>query len=92
MSTPIADLQVDGMYGEFYDSFRKYLEKHRCVWREIRNDWGELKCVHLTFPDGTTYKPVNSPGWYQIDLPHGGLLYWMIYGEHNHINIPYLLL
>ncbi len=94
--TPISDLTVHSLDGEFYGLFKKYLEKHGCIWTDFRVA-NQLQSVHLRFPAGTTYVDRSSGVEYerrQITLPDGSILFWLIRrsnGLHS-ITIPYVYL
>lgn len=94
--TPISDLTIHSLDGEFYGLFRNYLEKHGCTWTDSRV-YNQLQSVYLQFPPGTTYVEKSSSGDYerrQITLPDGGIFFWLIRrasGQHS-ITVPYVYL
>ncbi len=96
-NTPIGELEIQQLTGEFYDLFRKYLEKHGCIWTDRRDEWGYLLSVHLAFPPGTAYREM-APGdryrRYQITFPKDGVMYWNVHQMTglNSLSIPYVYL
>ncbi len=97
MEKPICELEIQQLTGEFYNLFRKYLEKHGCVWTDRRDKWGHLLSVRLTFPPGTVYRELAPADHYQrsqIIFQTDGVMYWFIHeitGLHS-ISIPYVYL
>lgn len=94
--TLITDLTVNSLQGDFYDLFRKYIERHGGTWTEER-EVDQLQSVHLHFPPGTT--SVKLPGngsydRYQIIFADGAVMFWshQRITRMNSISIPYVYL
>ncbi len=97
MKEPIRELEIQQLTGEFYDLFRKYLEKHGCIWTDRRDQWGYLLSVHLAFPPGTVYRempPADHYRRYQITFQMDGVMYWRVHEMTglNSMSIPYVYL
>ena len=93
MDKTIGELAVHRLDGNFYTDTRRYLEKQGCVWREQRGQEGQLLSVHLSFPDGTTYKqlaPEEKRYW--VTFPKGGRMAWSVKQTGNGITVPYVYL
>jgi hypothetical protein len=97
MEEPIGELEIQQLTGEFYNLFRKYLEKHGCIWTDRRDQWGYLLSVHLAFPPGTVYRELASSDHYRryrITLQMDGVMYWFVHQMtgFNSMSIPYVYL
>jgi hypothetical protein len=94
--TPIGELTVNSLQGDFYDLFRKYVEKHGGIWTEQR-EADQLQCVHIQFPPGTMSTQMPPSGNYdrhQITFKDGAIMFWYYQrlAELNSISIPYVYL
>ncbi|HEX7736919.1 MAG TPA: hypothetical protein VF458_18885 [Ktedonobacteraceae bacterium] len=94
--TPITELTVNSLQGDFYELFRKYVEKHGGTWTEKR-EADQLQRVRLLFPPGTisTQLPGNSNyNRYQITFADGAIMFWYYQQvtRTNSISIPYVYL
>ncbi|HEY0755713.1 MAG TPA: hypothetical protein VGD98_17275 [Ktedonobacteraceae bacterium] len=96
--TPITDLTVDSLQGDFYELFRKYIEKHGGTWNEERDPTTrQLQSVQLQFPPDTTsfkLQPNGNYDRYKIIFPDGALMFWYYQRVTalNSISIPYVYL
>ena len=94
--TPIHELTVDSLQGDFYDLFRKYVEKHGGTWTELR-EGDQLQSVHLRFPPetvSTKMPPSGNFDRYQITFKDGAIMFWHYQRltALNSISIPYVYL
>ena len=94
--TPIDELTVNSLQGDFYDLFRKYVEKHGGTWTEQRAS-DQLQSVHIRFPPGTTsaaLPPNGNYDRYQITFHDGAIMFWHYQRltRINSISIPYVYL
>jgi hypothetical protein len=93
---PIHELTIDSLQGDFYDLFRKYVEKHGGIWTELRTG-DQLQSVHLRFPPGTMSTKMPPSGNYdrqQITFKDGAVMFWYYQRltSLNSISIPYVYL
>lgn len=94
--TPITGLTVNSLQGDFYDLFRKYVEKHGGTWEEER-EADQLQSVRLLFPLGTTSTKLPGNGnfdRYQITFADGAIMFWSYHRvtRTSAISIPYVYL
>lgn len=94
--TPINELTVDSLQGDFYELFRNYVEKHGGTWTEQR-EANQLLRVSIQFPPGTIYVDLPTNGNYdrhQITFSDGAIMFWYYQrlAKLNSISIPYVYL
>jgi hypothetical protein len=94
--TPIDELTIQSLQGDFYELFKRYIEKHGGVWTEQR-EGDQLKRVHIRFPPGTAYTTLPPNGQYdrhQITFNDGAIMFWYYQRTTrlNSISIPYVYL
>lgn len=94
--TPIHELTVQSLQGDFYELFKKYIEKHGGIWSEQRAT-DQLQSVHIQFPHGTVSTDLPPGGYYdrrQITFTDGAIMFW--YHQRNtglnSISVPYVYL
>ena len=97
--TPISELTVDSLYGEFYGPFREYVEKRGGKWTPQYRE-GRLCSHYIQFPQDTTYvddrgnAPSGRYDRYRIIFADGSIMFWVAERatKQNLISIPYVYL
>jgi hypothetical protein len=94
---PIDELTIHSLHGEFYNEFRKYVERHGGLWIPHYLDSGLLRDVSIQFPRGTVCGELKQTGNYdrrRITFQDGALMFWFVQRRtHLHsISVPYVYL